>query len=115
MSVLDFMGSNEVDKEAERRNRIRLAFAAYAYEIENDPIMSDAEFDELCLKINQEVSTLEDYHCKETRKRYEKIDRFWAAEFSPDTGQWIHKHPELPYLSRCFRYFRAQNFWKNNG
>jgi hypothetical protein len=112
MSILDFIGNNEVDVEAERRNRIRLAFAAYAYEIENESIISDAEFDALCLKINPEVSTVEEYHCKKTRKRYEKIDRFWASEFSPDTGQWIHKHPELPYLSLCYRHFRALGCWK---
>jgi hypothetical protein len=37
---------------SEIRNRIRVAAAAYAYEVENDPILTDAEFDALCLSIN---------------------------------------------------------------
>jgi hypothetical protein len=35
----------------ERRNRIRVALAAWAYERYADPIMSDAEFDKLAQAI----------------------------------------------------------------
>lgn len=43
--------------EIERRNRIRLSVAAYAYEYKNESIMSDAEFDALALQIDPSVST----------------------------------------------------------
>lgn len=80
--------------EVERRKRIRLAVAAYAYEFESDSIMSDGDFDKLCLEINPSMPTIENHHDEKTVKRYKKLDNFWSAEFQPDTGQWIHKHPE---------------------
>ena len=33
---------------SETRARINVALYAYAYEIKDDPLVSDAEFDELC-------------------------------------------------------------------
>lgn len=41
----------------ETRNRIKLSVAAYAYEFKDNPIMSDADFDELASKIDTSVST----------------------------------------------------------
>nr|WP_319513385.1 hypothetical protein [uncultured Cohaesibacter sp.] len=71
-------------KEVERRNRIRLTLAAYAYEFMSNSIMSDAEFDDLSKKINPNETT---------GKR--TLDRFFRDEFHPDTGMWIRSHPEL--------------------
>ena len=80
----------------ETRNRIKLSIAAYAYEFKNNPIMSDAEFDELALKIDKSVST--------TNPR---MDEFFATHFQPDTGMWIHQHPELDRLDNLYeRYYR---------
>ena len=67
----------------ERRNRIRLSAWAHAYEIENDPLASDAEFDRLALLINPEIST-----------GHEKLDAFFREHFSQHTGQWVYLHPE---------------------
>ena len=78
--------------EVERRNRIRLAVAAYAYEFRNTSIMSDGEFDELAKQIDPTVST-----------SHAVMDRFFATQFQPDTGQWIHKHPELGKLVNLYQ------------
>lgn len=75
--------------EQERRNRIRAAAAAYAYEVDNAPIMSDAEFDELCLKIRPEMATGDGM-----------LDEFFRTEFDPSTGSWVHRHPDKAGLRR---------------
>lgn len=72
--------------EVEKRRRIRLSLAAYAYEFHDDPIMSDAEFDELAKKIDTNVGTGDS-------PRDKIHDEFFREEYSADTGQWIHKHP----------------------
>lgn len=64
---------------------MRLGAAAYAYEIDNDPIMSDEEFDHGCRLIDLRIFT--------TRP---DLDKFWQENFDPSTGMWIYKHPELP-------------------
>jgi len=85
-----------VDYCKETRNRIKLSVVAYAYEFKNDAIMSDAEFDELALKINTSVSTTNP-----------QLDYFFAKHFQPDTGMWIHKHPELSKLDDLYeRYYK---------
>lgn len=91
--------------ELERRNRIRLAIAAYAYELDSNSIMSDAKFDDLCRKIEPNVTTVEKRHSPEVIRRYKKLDKFWREEFSPDTGQWIHKHPELARVRQIYYYY----------
>lgn len=75
----------------EVRRRIRVSVAAYAYEFENDSIMSDAEFDELALSV-----------CPELDTGNEKLDEFFRTEFDPATGQWVHKHPELEGLRTVY-------------
>ena len=80
----------------EIRNRIRLSVAAYAYEYRDDAIMSDAEFDELALKIKPEEKT-----------GNRKLDNFFKKHFQPDTGMWIHAHPEIEKLSNIYQtYFK---------
>jgi len=43
--------------EIERHKRIKLSVAAYAYEVHNNSIMSDADFDKLALEINLNTFT----------------------------------------------------------
>lgn len=64
--------------------RIQVAMAAYAYEVLNDPIMDDGEFDNLCLEVNLSIDT-----------RRPDMDEWFRKEFSPSTGSWIYRHPEL--------------------
>ena len=84
----------------EIRNRIRLSIAAYAYEFKDDQIMSDAEFDELALKIKPEEKT-----------GNLKLDNFFKKHFQPDTG--ILRTSAEPLNAdghvRCIR--RVQQGW----
>jgi hypothetical protein len=75
----------------ERKNRIRVALFAYAYEVMDDPIASDSDFDSLCLKINPNVITDNPV-----------MDRFFKEEFNPSTGMWIYKHPEWEGIARIY-------------
>lgn len=98
MSLLDLFETDVYNSEAatlERRRRIRLSLAAYAYEIMNDSIMSDAEYDKISLEINVDQATGND-----------KLDQFFKGEFSADTGQWIHKHPELDKLAAMYYCYK---------
>lgn len=82
--------------ERERRNRIRLSVAAFAYELMDSPIMSDAEFDALARSIRPEVMT-----------GRINLDAFFLSRFSPDTGMWIHQHPELGKVEQLYHdYYR---------
>ena len=81
----------------ERKNRIRLSLAAYAYEFKSDSIMSDGDFDDLAKKINPEMKTGSDL-----------LDNFFKTEFGPDTGQWIHLHPELDKLEAIYYMYKNQ-------
>ena len=78
--------------EEERRRRIRLSVAAYAYEVHNDSVMSDGEFDKECLLVDLSVST-----------GNRKLDNFFKKNFDPSTGSWIHKHPEKNKLEWTYQ------------
>lgn len=77
--------------ERERRRRIRVSVAAYAYEVKASPIMSDADFDHLCLEINPMRSTDNDV-----------VDAFFRKHFSPSTGMWVRSHPDVEGLARIY-------------
>lgn len=77
--------------EVERRNRIRLAVAAYAYEFCDENVMTDHEFDMLARSIDAGMET-----------GRPDLDDFFRKEFSPDTGQWIHNHPELDKVAQIY-------------
>lgn len=76
--------------EHERRRRIKLCVAAYAYEIAAAPVMTDAAFDALALASDPNVTT-------------GRHDTWWRETFRPHTGQWIHQHPELDGIARIFQ------------
>lgn len=76
------------------RLRIRLSVAAYAYELRNESIIPDSEFDCMCLKVEPEIET-----------GNKKLDNFFRSEFNPSTGQWIHKHPELHKIAELYEKF----------
>ena len=77
--------------EKERRNRIRLSLAAYSYEFLSHSIISDSEFDDLSKQIDCDMNT-----------GHKVLDKFFKKEFSPDTGMWIHKHPELHKIKTLY-------------
>lgn len=84
--------------ERQRWLRIRLAIAAYAYEIENDSIMSDGDYDRLSLEVDPSIST-----------GNRKLDDFFAKHFDPSTGSWVYAHPERRKLAALYdKYHRKR-------
>lgn len=63
-----------------RRARIKIAVMAYAYEIADDALVSDEEYDKL-------------------------LDDFFKDEFTPDTGMWIHNHPEIDKIAAIYKKY----------
>lgn len=72
-----------------------MAVAAYAYEIENDSIMTDAEFDSLSKEVDVSIST-----------GNRKLDNFFKKHFDPSTGVWVHMHPEKWKLRGLYLRYR---------
>jgi hypothetical protein len=79
----------------ETRARVRVALWAYAYEVKQDPLVDDATFDAVAATIDVTTAT----------KRPD-LDEFFRKEFSPDTGQWVWKHPEIDKLEAMYRMQR---------
>lgn len=92
MTSKNFWGNPQ---ELEIKRRIRVTVAAYAYEFEGDPIMSDAEFDKLALEIDLSVDT-----------GNETMDKWFRENFEPCTGSWVHKHPDKQGLRRVMLLMR---------
>lgn len=85
----DFNYTPETSKEIWRRSMV--ALAAYTYEIGEVEIMSDETFDRLCSEIDLSITT-----------NRPDLDKWFKKHFSPNTGQWIHKHPDLPRIRNMF-------------
>lgn len=84
--------------EVERRNRIQLSVAAFAYEVVGESIMSDAAYDALARSIRPSVAT----------GKF-NLDAFFLSKFSPDTGMWIRQHPELANIERLYyRHYQGR-------
>lgn len=84
--------------ERVRHSRIKISIAAWAYENNHKPILSDSAYDELSKLVDRERNIATGNH---------RLDRFFQRHFDPDTGLWIHKHPDQPGLenvyARCYR------------
>lgn len=80
--------------EREVRRRMHVAVATYAYEVADAPIMTDRQWDELAQNINARMGTC-----------HPLLDEFFASQFSPMTGLWIHQHPELGKVKAEFERF----------
>ena len=91
---IDDCWGSKVEKEV--RRRIKLSVAAYSYEMLDESIMSDAEFDKMCTQVNLKVDT-----------GNKKMDSYFKKNFDPSTGQWIRKHPELDKIADLYvRYYK---------
>lgn len=85
--------------EREVRRRIQVAVGAFGYEIANKPIMPDNVWDRMAQQINPKLGTC-----------HPLIDEFFATQFSPMTGMWIHHHPELGRIEQIFtRYYALRD------
>jgi hypothetical protein len=71
----------------EKAKRIRVAVWACAYELFNTSLVDDYTYDKLCKEINLEKVT-----------DRPDLDRWFKENFSPDTGLWVHQHPDLDRL-----------------
>lgn len=84
---------NSVEREIKRR--IMISIYAFAYEIENDSLISDGEYDKLAMELDLEIRT-----------GNKIMDRFFENEFDASTGMWIYKHPGLERIKELyFEYF----------
>jgi hypothetical protein len=80
-------------KQGVKRDRIRIALFAYAYEIANDPLISDSDYDKLAQRVEQNLHV-------ETGNG--ELD-FWFFDcFEAHTGMWVHQHPELDKLRNLY-------------
>lgn len=82
--------------EREIRKRIQLSVATYAYEIASTTIMPDSLWDTMAQSIDPRMGTC-----------HPLVDEFFAAQFSPMTGMWIHHHPELPKIKDAYERYYA--------
>lgn len=83
--------------EIERRNRIMVSVWAYAYEIMNESLVSDALYDETCRSI-----------CPFIRTGNDIMDTFFLNEFDPSTGMWIHRHPQIEGIRKLYeRWYKC--------
>lgn len=73
--------------EIERKRRINVAVWAYAYEFLNTSLVSDEDFDQECQLVNVSMATGNIRH-----------DAFFRRHFKPDTGLWVHQHPNKARL-----------------
>lgn len=89
--------------EIERRRRISVALWAYAYEICDDPIVSDAKFDRVCDEIDLDIST-----------GNVKMDRWFKKNFKPWTGTWVWRHPELHKLRILYLNYQEYSKYTDN-
>lgn len=78
--------------ELERKRRINVAVWAWAYEVHDVSLVSDAVFDSTCAAIDPTAST-----------GNRKLDAFFKKSFQACTGQWVHNHPEKSKLDQIVR------------
>jgi hypothetical protein len=58
--------------------------------------MSDHDFDAMSLKVNPDILT-----------GNLTVDNFFQTQFKPETGMWIHHHPEKEKLGKLYEtHFR---------
>jgi len=81
---------NPIEKEI--RRRIKISVWAYAYEMKNDSLVSDQQFDDECDKIDIMIRT-----------GNKKLDGFFRKNFDSFTGQWIYEHPELAGIKKIYK------------
>jgi hypothetical protein len=83
--------------EQVRRDRIIVAVAAWAYEKNYKPTMSDGDYDQLCERVHSQRNVATGNH---------RLDRFFQRSFDPDTGLWVHRHPDQAGLENIYaRYY----------
>lgn len=83
--------TQQPDVAQEIRNRVLLSVAAYAYEMHDDSIIDDEEFDALSKAIQPQLQT-----------GNTMLDIFFREEFDANTGMWVRRHPEQDKLKHIY-------------
>lgn len=78
-------------KEIETQRRIKVSLWAYAYEIHNDPLVSDGVFDYECYMVDLSIDT-----------DRPNLDKWFRDNFEPCTGLWIYSHPDIKLLEKIY-------------
>lgn len=89
-------------EEREKRRRVCVSLWAYAYEMRDHSMVSDAKYDETCKAVDLSQAT-----------GNPKLDKWFKDNFDPDTGMWVRDHPEIEKLERLFNSLmrkQPQNF-----
>lgn len=73
----------------QKKIRSRLAVLAAAYELYDVSLVSDEEYDQLSTQVRLNVHT-----------GHKVLDEWFRDNYQPDTGMWIHGHPDLPRIRR---------------
>ena len=79
---------------SELRNRILICVYAYAYEIEDKPLVEDSVYDSLSKSIYLNARFKTD------------IDKWFRSNFQTYTSQWIHDHPNPSRLAEIAKIIR---------
>ena len=77
--------------DEEKKRRIQVVLWAYAYEIENDSLVSDFVFDATGLEIDLSIDTDDP-----------EMDKWFREHFDPNTGMWVWKYPRLDRLKGTY-------------
>lgn len=80
-----------------KKQRARVALFAYAYEMRNDSLVGDAEYDRLSLEVLDNINIVTDNAV---------LDDFFVKNFSADTGMWVLKHPDIKRLEVIYEGIR---------
>lgn len=82
--------------EIERRKRIKLSVAAFAYEYLGESFMSDHDFDQESLLVDLTIDT-----------GNKEMDEYFREHFDPCTGMWVVDHPNALRLKQLYEeYYR---------
>ena len=79
--------------ERVRHNRIKIAVAAWAYENNLRPPLSDQDYDALSLTVEAE---------RRIATGNSRMDNFFRRHFDPNTGLWVHQHPNKDRLEQIY-------------
>jgi len=82
----------------ETRNRLKVLLWAYAYEIKNEHMVSDAEFDRVCKEIDLTKTT-----------DRPDMDEWFIQNFDPSTGIWVHSLPDAEKKKLAYKYESMMN------
>lgn len=80
--------------------RICVSVHACAYEIFNDPLIPDTEYDQLAKRVNKDAET-----------GHKELDSFFRDNYDPSTAMWIYGHPELSKVKALYKRLKKDEIF----